>query len=351
MTFSPTGRTLAFALGHIVYLLDLRTARFATATLGRFDEARFLGFSRDGEILLGGTTEKKIILWRVSDARLIDTLDAGGIVTDAAFLPGNRRVLIGLWDGKIAIWDLARRMRLRRVQAHNFGEIRIDVSADGTRAVTGGDDQTVRLWDSRNLRQIKLFADGRYGIKANQSMIRGVAFVADASRILAASWMRYCMSARPALQLFDVASARQIRRLLDRNGCGVRSLSVTPDGRYALYIDRNREREAFVVLDIGAWKVGPVLDRSGGRPTTGALSPDGRIAATAYSVVNNRVMAIDFWNVAKGVRIAELTPRVERPWKITFSGGRSETLDIRTAAGAPSLARVLVPLLPPRTKK
>jgi WD40 repeat protein len=77
------------------------------------------------------------------------TLDTGGVQANAARLsPDGTRVVIGSADQTAAIWDLATRRKVVRLDGHGGYVWDVGYSHDGNRIVTGSGDRTVRVWDA-----------------------------------------------------------------------------------------------------------------------------------------------------------------------------------------------------------
>ena len=64
-----------------------------------------------------------------------------------AFLPDGRRALSGSEDNTLRLWDLATGETLRTLEGHTTWVIAVAVLADGSRALSGSWDNTLRLWD------------------------------------------------------------------------------------------------------------------------------------------------------------------------------------------------------------
>ena len=85
----------------------------------------------------------------------------------------DRRTLLGAgWDGRLALWDVPHRKLRGVVRAHNNSFACGVISPDGQTIATGGDDLTVRLWNSTQCQELAVLHDNAY-------LVRAVAFSRD----------------------------------------------------------------------------------------------------------------------------------------------------------------------------
>jgi WD40 repeat protein len=64
-----------------------------------------------------------------------------------AVLADGSRALSGSDDSTLRLWDLATGATLRTLEGHISGVSAVAVLADGSRALSGSYDTTLRLWD------------------------------------------------------------------------------------------------------------------------------------------------------------------------------------------------------------
>ena len=106
MVFSPTGETLAFAIGSSVRLLDLPADQVRTLSEGHTKRVTGLAFRPDGRLLscsLDGTART----WDVPSGRCLGSLDwrLGGL-TALAVARDGLRAAVGAHSGDVLVWDL-----------------------------------------------------------------------------------------------------------------------------------------------------------------------------------------------------------------------------------------------------
>ena len=186
-------------------------------------------------------------------------------------------------------------------------------SPDGKVLASGGDDGTVRLWDTATHQQIGLpllrakgVAQPPTGFGVNGLMIYSVAFSPD-GKVLAIS------SGDGTVRLWDVATRQQIGRPLTRTG-DVSSVAFSPDGKVlATSGDDGTVRlwDTATHQQIGL----PLLGHNG--PVSAvAFSPDGKMLASGGFDDGT----VRLWDVATRQQIGRPLPSGDvRVWSVAFS--------------------------------
>ena len=145
--------------GRGAYLWDLATRSILHHL--PCDKGNFLSFrgafSRDGDLVVIGSDDRKARVWSVESGKLIVSYKHPDKVWCVGFSPDGDRVVTGSWDGVVWVWDLEGN-ELFRLEDHQPG-LRVmsaEFSPRGDTIATASLDGTLRLWDTSGER-ISLF--------------------------------------------------------------------------------------------------------------------------------------------------------------------------------------------------
>ncbi len=261
-----------------------------------------------------------------------------GPIYGTAFSPDGRKAVSGGADHSLRLWDTKTGKEIRRLDGHTNRVWTVAFAPDGRRVASGGFDGTIRLWDLAAGRDIRRFpGHGDY--------VRCVVFASDGKRILSAGDDRL-------LRLWNTDSGAEIRQFKGHDHF-VWSAALSRDGK----------RAASGSLDktVRLWDVdsGNELKRLSGHADTVlsvALSPDGRrilsastdgaiklwdahsgkelrtlsghkgyVHSVAFSPDGRRALSagadhtVRLWDVLTGEEIRKLEGHRDQVWHVTFS--------------------------------
>ncbi len=211
IAFSPDGSVLASASYDGVKLWDTTGWGELQALTGSKDTAD-VAFSPDGTTL-ATATGSTVKVWDAAGGSELRTIPAGSSLNAVAFSPDGRTIASG-GLGEVKLWDAATGDALHTLEHSNWVQS-LAFSPDGQMlAAAATNDDTVRLWDVSNGRQIRVFP-------GHALQVQGLAFSPD-SRLLAAS-------SGVQVRLWDVASGGELRTLSGHSE-QVASVAFSPDG-------------------------------------------------------------------------------------------------------------------------
>jgi WD40 repeat protein len=282
---SPDGRLLAVGgwgagrgVGWI-YVLSTSSWRIERVLKGHTNVIRSLAFAprQDGRNLLAsGSADSTACLWDAASGRREKVLNEHhGQVAGVAFAPDGGRLVTASYDKTIRIWSAAEG-RCERVLRGHEKEVRCVVwSPDGATLASGGSDRSIRLWRPDGSRSRTI--DGL------DNDVHSVAFTADSQGLLY-SW------GGP-----------------DAPGVGAAVVDV----------NSGRERVRFAGHDNTVF--------------SGALSPDGSLAATA----GGNASEVHIWKTSNAAPVHRLAGHGRPAWSVGWSAdGKSIAWGNRNLKGS-----------------
>ena len=142
-----------------------------------------------------------------------------GAVRSVAFSPDGCRVLSGGDDDTLRLWDLSSGTQVRVFTGHTQRVRSVAFSPDGCRVLSGGDDGTLRLWDLSSGTQVRVF-------KGHTDRVRSVAFSPDGCRVLSGG-------DDGTLRLWDLSTGAELHSWRG-DALEVNSVMFSPNGHTAL---------------------------------------------------------------------------------------------------------------------
>eukprot|EP00890_Picochlorum_soloecismus_P004220 jgi/Picsp_1/479/NSC_00477-R1_transcription initiation factor tfiid subunit 5-like len=103
------------------------------------------------QILATGSSDNSIRIWDISSGSCVALFEGHkSPITSVEFAPNGKSIISGDSDGELKIWDLGSRQVVQNTRAHSGPIWSISHSLyDSTKFVTGGNDCTIHVWDSK----------------------------------------------------------------------------------------------------------------------------------------------------------------------------------------------------------
>jgi WD40 repeat protein/tetratricopeptide (TPR) repeat protein len=287
--FSPDGRTFVTA-GESIQAWDVAGMAIGEILKVHRSSVHHVAFSSDGRTLLTAASDGTARLWEAPTSRPPPgrSLHLSTSASRVVFSQDSRRVLIGTWARGALLFEPGK-SKPPVLLEHTTAATEVDLSPDGRLALTGGYDQTARLWDVAT--GVKL------GELTGVERILAVAFSPD-SQTAAISGQAF----RPGgggIYLWDVAS-RQPRKTRILEGVSVSAFAFCPGSRILVAADGDTVR-FYRVTDCHA--TGIAVDH-GAKVEVVAFSPDGAQLLTAGGSSVARL-----WDAATGKVIRDFSHR------------------------------------------
>jgi WD40 repeat protein len=162
-------------------------------------------------------------------------------VLTVAFSPDGKLVASGGEDHTVRLWETATGKEVRVLRGHQFRVQSLAFSPDGGALASGG-AQTIRLWAVPSGRELRII-DGQAGIAS-------VAFSPDGATLASGEAGR---DGAPLVRLWDVVLGKEIHRWAGhRNVIG--AVAFAPDGRRLA----SGSRDAVVLI----WDLSGLVDKA-----------------------------------------------------------------------------------------
>jgi len=151
---------------------------------------------------------------------LIRTLEGhADSVRALALTPDGKRAVSGGDDHTLKVWNLESGRELRTLEGHAGWVRAVALTPDGKRAVSGSDDRTLKVWDLESGRELRT-------LEGHADSVRAVALTPDGKRAVSGSY-------DDTLKIWDLESGRELRTL-EGHAYSVTAVALTSDGKRAV---------------------------------------------------------------------------------------------------------------------
>ncbi|MEX2317580.1 MAG: protein kinase [Pirellulales bacterium] len=322
--FTPTGRTGALAVSPngewLVTAAPPTDARVwnvnsgePMATLhGHAAEVSALAVSPNGDLIASGDDSGRIQLWQraENDAKWQHKSDLKGhnrSINALRFLPNGKRLVSASGDRTCGQWNVDTGEELTElVLRHPDWVSSLDISADGTQALTTCDDGKARLWRLADAVELK-------SISSPSEPFNSAGFSPDGRQAVVVN------SAGRKVRIWKLANQEAaLEPLLDFNRLGglVWSATFAPDGRRALTVGGNDAQIWDLDTPRSLMRLSPH-----GAVASADISPDGQLIATG-----SWDQSVKIWNATTGRALRKLTGHAGYVNSIEFSPDGRELL-------------------------
>jgi WD40 repeat protein len=305
-----------------------------------------IAVSPDGHRIATGSSDKRAIIWDITDSQTTDTppniiLPSDDQVHLVTFSPDGQYLATASDDKRVRVWDITgKRTRILATLPHSSSVNAIAFSPDGLYLATAGNDPVAKIWEWRmetlrfklphnsNINSLIFSHDGNYLATASDDctakvwettawrlhhllehtdMVLAVAFTHDSRHLATASWDH-------SAAVWETSSGKQINRF--RHVSEVSTVTFSPDGRY---LATTSNKVALVWNTIKGYVVA-YLPHSGKVNAVG-FSPNSLTLVTAG---DDRAARI--WEIASSHQLARFDhPSIVRTATFTSDGSKVVT--------------------------
>ena len=154
--YSPDGKWLAAGGPDVLFLFTSPTYEKKASKTEHASPILAINFSPLSDKLATGSSDKSAVIWGLPDLSVLHSIKAfTDAVRGVAFL-SNSVLATGCNDTSIALWDVATGSGLKQAKEHDEPRnlCSIVASPSGRLFATGGDDKTIKIYESATLRRI-----------------------------------------------------------------------------------------------------------------------------------------------------------------------------------------------------
>lgn len=206
-------------------------------------------------------------------------------VSAIAFSPDGKYIISGGGDETTRLWDVATGVEIRTFKGHKMGPTAVAFSPDGRYVLTGGEfDKTLRLWDIASGDTIRIF-------KGHKDDVIAVAFDRDGKHLVSASKDK-------TIRIWDMATGMP-SKVFQGSQKSVNAAAFSPDGKYA-FMSGGFKVPIIDVWDVATGKRIQSLKGHERSIQSIAVTQDGRYALSSGGY-NDRTIRL--WDLKTGKRV------------------------------------------------
>jgi len=217
-------------------------------------------------------------------------------VLAVAVSPDGSRALSGGMDATLCLWDLGGRQLLSVLTGHAETVSAVAFAPDGRSVVSGSWDHTARLWDIASSRTVRRF-------EGHAEQVSCVALSPDGATLLTGSW-------DSTLRLWQLATGRPLG-VLEGHSANVAAAAFGPDGRFVVSAGWDSAVRAW---DVASGECACVLE--GHENSVGALA----VSASGRQIASGGVdTSVRVWDLRGGRALRALAGHTAEVTSLCFS--------------------------------
>jgi WD40 repeat protein/predicted Ser/Thr protein kinase len=246
----------------------------------------------------------KAELWDVNAGKCLQTMKGhtNGVLS-VAFSPDGSYALSGSLDKTLKLWDIKTGKCLQTMQGHTWFVVSVAFSPNGAYALSGSRDETLKLWDIKTGKRLQTMRGHAYSVYS-------VAFSPDGAYALSGS-------RDETLKLWDINTGNCLQTMEGHTNY-VTSVAFSPYGTYALSGSWDKTLKLW---DIKTGKCLQTMEGHANEVVSVAFSPNG-----AYALSGSWDKTLKLWDIKTGKCLQTMEGHSEGISSVAFSPDGTYTL-------------------------
>jgi len=183
---------------------------------GHSKEVLSASFSPDGNLVATGGDDGAVKIWQAASGKEVRTFSvAGGGVYSVDFSPDGRTLAVGSTNGSVGLYRVSDGTSVQKLQGHSRAVSTVNYSKSGNRLVTASVDNTVCVWNANNGSLVQEFTGQTFYSAAYHPNGRDIVTGGDGRAVV-----------------WQAREGNRIMNLKHASGVAVRSVAVSPNGKY-----------------------------------------------------------------------------------------------------------------------
>lgn len=264
VAFNPQGKLIiSSGQDNTIEVLELPGGKSSKTFFG--DSSPIWSFDvnfNDGEKLVAGTYDWRLILWDLETEEFVRSLDHYGPVWSVAISPDGKTTITGSGDTIVRIWDTDSGILIYNLFYHFDIIYAVAIAPDGKTFATGSEDTTIKVVDLETGNLI-------HSLVGHTEGVRTLAISPDSTKLVSGSY-------DDTIKIWNLETGELINTLNGHSN-DVISVAISPDGKF---IASGSKDKTVKIWDLETGELLNSLDEHTDEVYTVAFSPDGKTIAS-----------------------------------------------------------------------